>query len=144
MQVLKALTRSTIMGNQFEIKETRYIGTLTCRKCRRDFNYNALHPQREVQCTNPDCRESQPYGREDNKEIDIAIESLEPHCKIRAFLSIDHEGKKFIPKKETPMYGSPSLNINYCKDIAREFLRKKGKELEEEDFWEGYNFVDDF
>ncbi len=90
-----------------------------------------------------ECNESQLYGRENNREINIVIESLDPHCEIEALLSIDHETKSFIPKHIGPFLDCESYRILPF-DIAKEFLRKRGKELGEEDFWKGYRFVDDF
>lgn len=128
------------MAIQFEIKETRYVGMLKCRKCGKDLNYNEeLHPQGEIDCH--ECNESQPYRRENNNEINITIESLDSHCTIEAFLAIDHKTKSFIPE---PVESSTGCEFTDFRDIAKEFLRKKGRELEQEDFWKGYRFVDDF
>ncbi|MBU7024511.1 MAG: hypothetical protein HXS40_10135 [Theionarchaea archaeon] len=131
------------MRSQFEIKEIRYTGTLKCRKCGNDLDYDKEpYPQGKIYCD--ECNEFQPYECENNSEINVIIGSLDTHCEIGALLSIDHKSKNFIPKSIGPFLDCKFMDFPHCREIGKEFLRKKGRELEEEDFWKEYKFVDDF
>lgn len=132
------------MHDSARIKRVQFKVGLNCRLCNKEFEDYVSDPTKEAICTQNNCFESQPFDFNNIKEIHFDIESSSPFYSITAVLIVDHEKKSFIPGDTGAFYGSQYLDIRIVKSEIKELLRKKGSELEEEDFWKGYTFVDDF
>jgi len=125
------------MQKDFEARIVQYKVKFECTKCHNNFTYWVSDPQVEAKC--PNCKASNKVCRENIRRIQVSYKAIVEGWETLLHFHVDHDKHQLLPHEMGAAFGQfPS---KYSEIQA---FNRTGEELENNPYWEGYEYVEDY